>query len=154
MRQNTAEGVDQPFCCWNWEGNGHRVRTAGWLSLACLMLTIVAFLCDAARSEESNSTGTSASGQIDNPNPDAANPPEDRETEKQRRAMAGLVVLCGILLGGLVFVVLVMVWGNRLRRMIRADLPAQKTLQKDLWFLKPSKSSAENSGQTPSNQSE
>ena len=124
------------------------------MSLACLMLTIVVFPLGAARAEESNSTGTPASGQMDNALPEAADPPEDRETEKQRRAMAGLVVLCGILLGGLVFVVLVMVWGNRLRRMIRADLPAQKTLQKDLWFLKPSKSSAENSDQPPSSQSE
>lgn len=62
-----------------------------------------------------------------------------REEEKQRRAMAGLLALCGILIGGLMFVVLVMVWGARLRRLARRELPAQKTLQNELWFLKPPK---------------
>ncbi len=68
---------------------------------------------------------------------------EDREADKQRKAMAGLMALCGILIGGLMFVAGVMIWGARLRRMARRELPAQKTLDKDLWFLKPPKSPPE-----------
>lgn len=68
---------------------------------------------------------------------------DNREADKQKRAMAGLLALCGILIGGLMFVVLVMVWGARLRRLARRELPAQTTLQNELWFLKPPKSPPE-----------
>ena len=80
--------------------------------------------------------------------PDAAHAPaaDSRDEEKQRKAMAGLLALCGILIGGLMFVVLVMIWGARLRRLARRELPAQKTLQNDLWFLKPPKSPPEAEG--------
>jgi hypothetical protein len=68
---------------------------------------------------------------------------QDRDAEKQQKAMIALMALCGILIGGLAFVVLVIVWGSRLRRIARAELPEQKTLQNDLWFLKPPKPPAE-----------
>lgn len=68
---------------------------------------------------------------------------DEREADKQQRATAGLMALCGILIGGLMFLALVMIWGARLRRLARRELPAQKTLQNDLWFLKPPKSPRE-----------
>lgn len=74
------------------------------------------------------------------PKPAAA---DDQEEEKQRKAMAGLLALCGILIGGLIFVVIVMIWGARLRRLARRELPAQTTLQNEHWFLKPPKSPPE-----------
>jgi hypothetical protein len=67
----------------------------------------------------------------------------DDETEKQHRALLGLMALCGILIGGLGFLAAVMIWGARLRRMARRELPPQKTLQNELWFLKPPKSPPE-----------
>jgi hypothetical protein len=65
----------------------------------------------------------------------------DDETEKHQRALLGLMALCGILIGGLGFLAVVMIWGARLRRMVRRELPPQKTLQNELWFLKPPKAS-------------
>lgn len=65
------------------------------------------------------------------------------ETEKQQRALIGLMALCGILIGGLGFLAVVMIWGARLRRMARRELPQQKTLQNELWFLKPPKGESE-----------
>ena len=67
-------------------------------------------------------------------------PSEDRTAEKRRKAMAGLMALAGILIGGVMFLAVVIIWGARLRRMARRQLPPQTTLQNDLWFLKPSKS--------------
>lgn len=77
---------------------------------------------------------------VENPAPATK---DDDETEKQRKAMAGLLALCGILIGGLMFVVVVMIWGARLRRMARRELPPQTTLQNEHWFLKPPKSPPE-----------
>ncbi len=62
-----------------------------------------------------------------------------RAADKQRKAMAALLALCGILIGGLMFVAVVMIWGARLRRQARRELPPQNTLQNTLWFLKPPK---------------
>lgn len=70
------------------------------------------------------------------PQPAAA---DNQDEEKQRKAMAGLLALCGILIGGLMFVVIVMIWGARLRRLARRELPPQTTLQNEHWFLKPPK---------------
>jgi H+/gluconate symporter-like permease len=64
----------------------------------------------------------------------------DAEIEKQREVTIGLMALVGILVGGLVFLAVVMIWGARLRRIARAELPPQRTLQNELWFLKPPKS--------------
>lgn len=74
---------------------------------------------------------------------------EAREEEKQRKAMAGLLALCGILIGGLMFVVFVMVWGARLRRMARRELPPQTTLHNEHWYLKPPKESRETKVESP-----
>ena len=57
-----------------------------------------------------------------------------REQDKQRRAMAGLLALCGIGIGGLMLVLLVMFWGARLRRLARRELPPQKSFQNELWY--------------------
>jgi hypothetical protein len=106
------------------------------------VLWIVAAACltelrtDDVRGDEGSGIQAALDHRIDRAGERSQN---DRSDEKQRRAMAGLMALCGILVGGLGFVALVMIWGARLRRMARRELPPQKTLQNDLWFLKPPK---------------
>jgi len=80
-----------------------------------------------------------------------AEEPVDAQTvEKRRRAMAGLMAVSGILILGVMFLAVVLIWGARLRRLARRELPAQTTLQNDLWFLKPPKPAAgEGDSETP-----
>jgi hypothetical protein len=68
-------------------------------------------------------------------------PVDERTAEKRRQAMAGLMAVSGILITGVMFLAVVVIWGARLRRLARRELPTQTTLQNDLWFLKPPKSS-------------
>ncbi len=82
--------------------------------------------------------------------PKAEEPVDAQTVEKRRRAMAGLMAVSGILIVGVMFLAVVVIWGARLRRLARRDLPAQTTLQNDLWFLKPPKPAAgEGDSETP-----
>jgi hypothetical protein len=67
-------------------------------------------------------------------------------THSKREALSfGLVMLAGIILGGAMLLVLVVVWGNRARRLARSPLPPVAK-RDELWFLKPKKDSGEDPG--------
>ncbi len=54
----------------------------------------------------------------------------------------GLVMLAGLIVGGAMFLALVVIWGNRARRLARRPLPP--VAQRDeLWFLKSKKDAEE-----------
>jgi hypothetical protein len=74
------------------------------------------------------------------PDEQAAKSVDELNAEKRRKAMAALMAVTGILIGGIAFLAIVIVWGARLRRLARRELQPQTTLQNDLWFLKPPKS--------------
>ena len=114
----------------------HSLPPALPYSRTCVLLTSLALLAAAPLHAAEPPPAAAA---VNADTAEVAVPVDDREAEKQRRAMAGLLALCGIVIGGLMFLVLVMVWGARLRRLARRELPAQKTLQNELWFLKPPK---------------
>jgi hypothetical protein len=99
-----------------------------------LLTTIFALLvvCVAAQAEDSAVIESDAKAVGP-----AEPPPNEANAEKRREAVAGVLALCGILVLSAGSVLAVLIWGGRLRRMARADLPAQKTLKDDLWFLKP-----------------
>jgi|GEM_PF-4243135 len=105
-----------------------------------LILLAAMLVCRGLDAQDDSSSTPPVGAAVEQPAPLVV---DDVEIAKQKRAMAGLLALCGILVGGLGFVVLVMFWGAQLRRMARRELPAQKTLQNDLWFLKPPKSPPE-----------
>jgi hypothetical protein len=57
----------------------------------------------------------------------------------------GFVMLGGIIVGGTLLLALVVIWGNRTRRMARSPLPPVSK-RDELWFLKPKKDPDEVTG--------
>ena len=74
--------------------------------------------------------------------PEAATSPTVKPDEKERRAKAtaGVAALAGITILGVVFAAVIIIWGARLRRLVREPLPATGR-QDPFWFLRPDKSS-------------
>jgi hypothetical protein len=71
------------------------------------------------------------------------------DAQSKREALSfGLVMLAGIILGGAMLLVLVVVWGNRARRLARRPLPPVSQ-RDELWFLKPKKDFGEDPGDFP-----
>lgn len=72
----------------------------------------------------------------------AAAPPREvltpEEKEKRRKAQAALSAVAGIAVVGVAGVAAIVLWGGRLRRMLR-NSPGPKPLKNELWFLKPEK---------------
>lgn len=108
-----------------------------------IVLSVFALLVASAANDDAPAENNPPVGHAAEPAKPAAE--TDDETEKHQRALIGLMALCGILIGGLGFLAVVMIWGARLRRMARRELPPQKTLQNELWFLKPPKASGQES---------
>ncbi|HUQ71137.1 MAG TPA: hypothetical protein VM165_16540 [Planctomycetaceae bacterium] len=79
-------------------------------------------------------------------------PPEKlaENPEKRLRAMAGLAALAGIAIVGVALLALIIIWGRRLRRINRQDLP-EAPLKDELWFLKPPKTPPAESSPAPPN---
>jgi hypothetical protein len=68
------------------------------------------------------------------------------DTQAKKQALSfGLVMLAGIIVGGTMLLTLVVVWGNRARRLARSPLPAVSK-RDELWFLKPKKDAGEDPG--------
>ena len=106
----------------------------GNLGLATLMIwTATIALPERIFADEEPGVSSSPDGS------QSSDPSEERILGKRRQAMAGLMVVSGILIVGVVFLAGVAIWGARLRRLARRELPAQTTLQNDLWFLKATK---------------
>jgi len=76
-------------------------------------------------------------------------PPESRANKRLLTLAFGM--LAAILIGGALFLTLVVLWGNRARRLARSQLPPVSK-QDELWFLKPKKNAGdpdEPEGQMP-----
>jgi hypothetical protein len=58
---------------------------------------------------------------------------------RQAEFLSAMVLWCAIVIVGLALVVMVMVWGRRLRRAVRRQ-PAASTVPDPLWYLKKSPS--------------
>jgi len=67
-------------------------------------------------------------------------PAESRENKRLLTLAFGM--LAAILIFGALFLALVVLWGNRARRLARSELPPVSK-QDELWFLKPKKSAGE-----------
>ena len=63
-------------------------------------------------------------------------------SEKKRKATAGLAAVGAIAILGVSVIAMTMIWARRLRRLARASGPVQKTAGNDFWFLKPPKPNA------------
>jgi hypothetical protein len=64
---------------------------------------------------------------------------------KQEALSFALVMLAGIIMGGAMLLILVLVWGNRARRLARRPLPPVSR-RDELWFLKPTKEFGDDPG--------
>jgi hypothetical protein len=61
----------------------------------------------------------------------------DTEAKKQALTLA-FIMLASIIFGGTILLILVVLWGNRARRLARSPLP-EVADRDELWFLKPKK---------------
>lgn len=110
-----------------------------WLLLAvgCWLIVAVAPLRSAEGERE---TGDDAAGQppavADEPPPHS---PSAEGLPARRMLTFAFGMLAAILIGGTLLLALVVLWGNRARRLARSPLPPVSK-QDDLWFLKPKKS--------------
>ncbi len=90
---------------------------------------------DAAQAANSDASDPSLRGTVD-------------AAAKKQALSFGLVMLAGIIVGGTMLLVLVVVWGNRTRRLARRPLPPVSK-RDELWFLKPKKGPGEDPGGIP-----
>jgi len=65
----------------------------------------------------------------------------DPQSKMQAVSLA-FIMFAGIIMVGSLFLALVVIWGNRTRRLARTPLPPVAE-RDELWFLKPSKSADE-----------
>jgi hypothetical protein len=68
---------------------------------------------------------------------------------KNQALMFAFVLLGCIIVGGAMLLALVVIWGNRARRMAQSPLPPVAK-RNELWFLKPKKEAADGTGGAPS----
>ena len=105
-------------------------RCIAFLPLAGLLTVFVVASGDAAFSQQGEPevwpSGAAA--------PVAEQPPD--EEEKRQVATAGVLLVAGILMVGVILIALVMLWGARMRRVVRTR--SEPTRPPDpLWYLKP-----------------
>ena len=62
----------------------------------------------------------------------------NRKKEEEKAKNVGVVLLAGVAILGVFLMAMVLVWGNRVRRMTRRPLPTQ-CRGDELWYLRPKK---------------
>jgi hypothetical protein len=82
------------------------------------------------------------------PDPSGERPQEPDRNAKRRAASIGLLGLVGIVLTGVGLMVLVVLWGHRLRRITRSSSP-HPTRGDELWYLRPDKQKPAESSNPP-----
>jgi hypothetical protein len=99
-----------------------------WLSLAGVLPVFGAEHLHAEHSADSSESHTGSSGR-----------PITTDTQAKKEALTlGFIMLGSIIVGGTILLALVVMWGNRTRRLARSPLPAVAN-RDELWFLKPRK---------------
>ncbi len=74
---------------------------------------------------------------------DGPDPTKEIDTPAKRQALSlAVFMLGGIIVAGTLLLILVVMWGNRTRRLAQSALPPVAK-RDELWFLKPKKDSAE-----------
>ena len=85
--------------------------------------------------------GTAAAPDIsDHPPPSSA---ADEQAKRQALSF-GFIMLAGIIVGGALLLALIVIWGNRTRRLAQSPLPPVSK-RDELWYLKPKKDSQDES---------
>lgn len=61
-----------------------------------------------------------------------------KQKEKQKAFLALVILVTGTLIIGILLILLVVLWGSRLRRQLRHSADSKtRTIGSDFWFLKP-----------------
>lgn len=120
-----------------------RVLRFGLAPLLCFALIGAAGASDvpAIANPPEQSAGESEEGLPAESSSAAENEAEQakRKAAKQK-VVAGMMVVGGLLCGGIAVLVLIVLWGQRTRRILHSPLPEQH-VGDELWYLRPPKSS-------------
>jgi len=75
-----------------------------------------------------------------------------RSDAKKTRVLAGVVALVGIACVGMMLILLAILWGHRVRRIIRRQ-PSKPTATDEFWYLRPKRRGEGPPSASPSNSS-
>jgi hypothetical protein len=83
--------------------------------------------------------GDPLSEAVEPPGANGLNPVNDAaQREKERRVLAGMAAIAGIVIAGVALITLIILWAGRLRRLSRQPLPSSN-VRNEFWFLRPPK---------------
>ena len=123
-----------------------RIRSllnSGWLRIAGATILCLLALWPALAMESPESDSGPPPAEV-LPEPARPLPTPDSPAKTQALSFA-FVMLAGIIVGGAMLLALVVIWGNRTRRLARSPLPPVAP-RDELWFLKPRKESGDEPG--------
>jgi hypothetical protein len=120
------------------------IRSSVWTLLLPLILVSRPVIAQDAPKPEKTFVSINADETTDAKTHSGANS-STKKSERRKRASAAFAALGAISIIGLCVIAWIMVWGQRLRRLIRGEAPVQRTLGDDFWFLKPPKPTASES---------
>ena len=103
------------------------------LPALCLTVFLIAGSATAAAQHAAPITTQASADDGQSPAADKAN-----RQSKRRVATVAVYLLAGIAFAGVALLGLVIVWGNRIRRIARTPLPRQSRTD-ELWYLRPKK---------------
>jgi hypothetical protein len=106
---------------------------AAWLGL-----WLVIVLPALAAASPPGETPQDPAGSLETRDSEAGRPGAATVESKKHALTLGFVMLASIIIGGTILLALVVVWGNRARRLARSPLP-EVAVRDELWFLKPKK---------------
>lgn len=115
------------------------------LILAIVVAVVISFSTElrsnAVRAEETAGSSSEAKDEKDT-NGKPTNEARKRNEKRLVAYYSGMAAIIGIVLTGFGLVAMISVWGRKLRRQFRKDVPAAELPERDFWFLKPQKPTA------------
>lgn len=119
-----------------------RAIITGWLSLWLAIAVQPDFAAGQVPPESSDAPAANEPGE-------SATPVVIDPHLKKNAVWLALIMWAGIIFGGVILLALVVMWGNRTRRLARSPLPPVAK-RDELWFLKPKPPADEIEGPEPS----
>jgi hypothetical protein len=114
-----------------------RIWTFLVFAIGAAVLATAAVRVSTAQDAAPESTGSrkAATESAGDESPPARDDGDHEQQEKRRKALAAAYVLGGVAFVGSMLCLLVMIWGRRVRRIVRTPTPAQQ-LPDEFWYLR------------------